>query len=114
MLTEVHERYGRPILIAETGAEARNGPGWLRYVAGEVRAALDAGIPVEGICLYPILHYPGWEDERHCECGLLGKAGEGERRAVDRALAAELLREQAAFGELITYPPVAARVVAAR
>lgn len=114
MLTEVHERYGRPILIAETGAEARNGPGWLRYVTGEVRAALDAGIPVEGICLYPILHYPGWEDERHCECGLLGKAGEGERRAVDRALAAELLREQAAFGELITYPPVAARVVAAR
>jgi hypothetical protein len=100
MLGDVYKRYGRPVLVAETGAEACNGPGWLRYVAGEVRAALEAGVPVEGVCLYPILHYPGWEDERHCECGLLGKVGEAGRRDVDQALAAELRREQAVFGSL--------------
>ena len=100
LLAELHDRYRRPILIAETGAEARNGPAWLRYVAGETRTALKAGVPMEGICLYPILHYPGWDDERHCECGLLSRAGPDDRRKVDALLAAELRIQQAAFADL--------------
>lgn len=65
----MHARYGRPLLLTETGVEGANGAGWLRYVGGEVRAALRAGVPVEGICLYPVMDYPGWKDDRHCRCG---------------------------------------------
>ena len=27
---------------------------------------------MEGICLYPIAHHPGWEENRDCLNGLLG------------------------------------------
>ena len=70
ILMEVWERYGRPIVLSETGAQgAERGP-WLEYISEEVRAARSAGVPVEGICLYPILDYPGWDDDRHCQTGL--------------------------------------------
>src|SRR6185503_20893108 len=39
MLAEVHERYHRPMIIAETGAENRLRAGWLRYVCNETSAA---------------------------------------------------------------------------
>ena len=60
-LAYIHARYGRPLYLAETGAERSARAAWLHYVGGEVRAALDRGLPIEGICLYPILDYPGWE-----------------------------------------------------
>ena len=36
MLAELHGRYGRPILVTETGAEGEACPSWLRSVASEV------------------------------------------------------------------------------
>lgn len=80
ILAEFHARYGRPLLIAETGAEGSARPSWLHYVCAEVRQACANGVPVRGICLYPVLDYPGWDDERPCEVGLLtarGPAGTG-------------------------------------
>ena len=100
LLVDIYGRYGRPILISETGAESVAQPVWLRYVADEVRSALAWGIPVEGICLYPIIHYPGWLDDRHCECGLLGVADDQGRRAVDEGIADTLRREQKFFANL--------------
>lgn len=93
LLADVHARYGRPVLLAETGAEGGNGAGWLRYVGGEVRAARRAGIPVEGICLYPVMDYPGWKDDRHCRCGLIRSGGDWRDRAVDEALLDQLAEE---------------------
>ena len=39
MLQELFTRYGRPILITETGAEGDAAVGWLGYVSAEVREA---------------------------------------------------------------------------
>ncbi len=94
ILVEVWERYRRPILLSEIGAEADNGPGWLRYVAGEARIAMDLGVPVEGLCLYPVMDYPGWTDDRHCPIGLIRLDAAMQTRRVDPLLAAELKREQ--------------------
>src|SRR5262245_30584517 len=58
MLAEVYERYHRPLIIAETGAESRLRAGWFRYVCRETQAAIASGVPVQGICLYPILNHP--------------------------------------------------------
>lgn len=97
ILAELHQRYARPLLIAETGAEGDQRAEWLRYVSDQVELARERGVPVEGICLYPILDYPGWEDDRHCPTGLLGFADHSGRRPVDADLAEELKRQQLRF-----------------
>jgi hypothetical protein len=94
LLHEVHQRYGRPLVVAETGAAGTQRGPWLAYIGDEVRAAGRAGVPVLGVCLYPILDYPGWDDDRHCEVGLWGYADEAGERPIDPPLAAELRRQQ--------------------
>jgi hypothetical protein len=61
-------------------------------------------VPVEGICIYPIIDYPGWDNERHCPCGLLGAAQPLSTRPVYEPLAAELRRQQAIFHSLFGEP----------
>ena len=93
ILREAWERYGRPLMVAETGAQDDHRHGWLRYVADEVTAARRAGVPVHGICLYPILDYPGWDDDRHCRSGLWGYPDPSGRREIHSPLAGELARQ---------------------
>ena len=97
MLAELHERYKRPVFIAETGSENRMRAGWLRYVCQETQAAISAGVPVEGMCLYPILNHPGWADGRHCHNGLWDYADANGERNIYGPLARELKRWQAVF-----------------
>jgi beta-glucosidase/6-phospho-beta-glucosidase/beta-galactosidase len=97
MLIEASGRYGRPVIVSETGAEGTARPAWLHYVADEVAAAVAAGAQVEGVCLYPVLDYPGWENNRLCRVGLFGEADANGRRAVSTSLAAELERQAARF-----------------
>jgi len=90
ILREVHERYNRPMFVAETGAESDARPDWLRYICGEVWVALEAGLEVEGVCLYPILNHPGWDDERHCHNGMWDYPDETGEREIYEPLAREL------------------------
>lgn len=92
---EVHTRYGRPLFIAETGTEGDMRPSWLRYMGGEARALIQEGIPLEGLCLYPILNHPGWDDDRHCHNGMWDYPDARGERQIDPAYADELLRQQA-------------------
>ncbi len=92
---EVFIRYGRPLFIAETGAEDGLRPRWLRYMAGEARALLQEGIPLEGLCLYPILNHPGWDDERHCHNGLWDYCDDAGERELCQPYAEELQLQRA-------------------
>lgn len=84
MLVEVSQRYGKPMFISETGAEGSGRPAWLHYVCDEVRAAAAQGAAIQGICLYPITAYPGWDNSRHCDVGLFAPAdSEGRRRRFE-------------------------------
>jgi beta-glucosidase/6-phospho-beta-glucosidase/beta-galactosidase len=94
LLAETHARYGRPVMVTETGAEGGTRASWLHYMCGEVRAALAAGVPVLGICLYPILDYPGWENARCCEVGLFSGPDASGNRRVCEALLHELAHQQ--------------------
>ncbi len=115
MLAEVHARYRRPLFLSETGIDAQAHmtgkpifeidlassfdarPVWLRYVADEVAAAIASGVPVGGICLYPVANHPGWDDDRHCQNGLLDYPDADGNRPVVQPLAAELARQIARF-----------------
>jgi hypothetical protein len=94
LLARAHRRYGRPMFIAETGIEAELRPAWFGYVCDEVFAAIEAGVPVGGICLYPVMNHPGWADDRHCPNGLIDYDRRSFRRSVHGPLAEELFRQQ--------------------
>lgn len=82
MLSELHHRYQRPLVISETGCEDEQRVPWFNYVIDQVFLALDRGVPLEAVCWYPFLDYPGWDDDRYCPTGLFGYAdGEGTRAA---------------------------------
>ena len=94
LLAEIAERYRRPLLISETGTEGGARAGWLTMVAGEVGAARATGVPVEGVCLYPVVNHPGWDDDRHCHNGLWDYPDVQGHREADPALAAALAQLQ--------------------
>lgn len=95
MLQEVYDRYRRPIFVAETGIEDDTRPAWFRYMCREVFTAIAQGVPVEGICLYPILNHPGWDDDRHCYNGLFDYADAAGHREAFGPLADEIVRRTA-------------------
>lgn len=100
MVREIYERYSRPLFISETGIEANVRPDWLRYVGHEARAAMRLGVPLQGVCIYPIVDHPGWEDERYCPNGLWGYASPRGERETFRPLALELERQQRLLSEM--------------
>lgn len=97
MLVEVAERYGKPIFLSETGAEGSGRASWFHYVCSEVREAMDRGVQVEGVCWYPITAYPGWDNSRHAEAGLLSTVTADGSRHVDGRLFAEMQAQRSLF-----------------
>ncbi len=100
MLVEMAERYGKPVLLSETGAEGTGKPSWLHYVCYEVREAMGRGADIRGICWYPITAYPGWDNSRHAETGLLSAVVANGSRHVDERLFEEFERQRALFEEM--------------
>jgi hypothetical protein len=104
LLLEVHRRYDRPMLIAETGIEDDARAPWLRFISWEARAAIRRGADLQSICLYPVVNHPGWEDDRHCYNGLWDYADAGGNRPIDVPLARELERQQELMRRLADDP----------
>ena len=104
MLQEVYERYQRPIFIAETGTEDEFRPTWFNYVCSEVMAAIQMGIPIEGVCLYPIVNHPGWEDDRHCHNGLWDYPDAVGNREIYEPLAHQLQYQRQQIEQIIKQP----------
>jgi UDP-galactopyranose mutase len=65
MLVEVYERYGRPLLLAETGHVGSGRGIWIREVAEQAVMARQHGVDMSGICLYPGIDRPDWENANY-------------------------------------------------
>jgi hypothetical protein len=65
LLLEVHERYGRPLCLAETSHFGVGSAPWLREIVDELRRALASGVALHGACIYPIFNRPDWENPKH-------------------------------------------------
>jgi beta-glucosidase/6-phospho-beta-glucosidase/beta-galactosidase len=100
LLLEVHRRYGKPMLVAETGAEDDDRVPWMRYASFEVARAMRAGCPLHGLTWYPIVNHPGWADDRHIHNGLWDYADDAGARARYEPLAEEIVRSTSTLGEL--------------
>jgi mannose-6-phosphate isomerase-like protein (cupin superfamily) len=113
LLARVEERYGGPLVIAETGCLGWDRPGWLTYLAGETKRALKGGGNLQGICLYPIITAPDWEDPTaFFEGGLFDLAPQPDgrlERVLVRPMAAALRAAQAVLDpENLPTEPLAA------
>jgi beta-glucosidase/6-phospho-beta-glucosidase/beta-galactosidase len=97
MLIEAHERFNKPLFISETGSERSARSAWFHYVCGEVREAHERGVTLDGVCIYPVTSFPGWDDSRHAEVGLFSTPHPDGKRSVYRPLAEELARQAAVF-----------------
>lgn len=64
MVRAVHERYGQEVMITETSHVGDNRGPWLQEVIQLSEDLLASGVPLRGVCLYPILGMPEWHDRR--------------------------------------------------
>lgn len=60
LVRRVWQRYGGDLLITETAHNDDMRPSWLNYVADEAEKLVTEGVPLRGVCLYPILGMPEW------------------------------------------------------
>ena len=65
LLLALHQRYRRPLLLAETSHVGSGRGVWIREMAAEAALAIQHGAPVRGVCLYPIIDRPDWTHEHH-------------------------------------------------
>jgi glycosyltransferase involved in cell wall biosynthesis len=64
-LLDLHRRYHRPVLLAETSHVGSGRGAWVVEMAHQVALALQHGVAMQGICLYPIVDRNDWEHEHH-------------------------------------------------
>ena len=77
MMYELFQRYNRPLLLSETSHPGVDKPIWVRYITHEVSKLLKQDIPFWGICWYPVIDRPDWDnlDEWH-HAGIWDRIGD--------------------------------------
>lgn len=71
LLENAYFRYNRPIFLTETGHFGEDRDIWLEEISLECKKALDKGIDLRGICIYPVIDRPDWDDlTSYSNCGL--------------------------------------------
>lgn len=94
LLAQCWQRYQRPMLLAETGAEGNMCAPWLQEVSENIAVALENGIAIEGVSLYPVVECPAWADDRRSPGPLLGLGDPNGNRTLHEALALVLRSQQ--------------------
>ena len=64
------DRYRRPIIIGETSGFQDNRAEWLRMTMEESLKALNAGVELHGVCLYPFVDLPDWWTQKWAKIGI--------------------------------------------
>ncbi|WP_157268518.1 FAD-dependent oxidoreductase [Azohydromonas aeria] len=65
LLHEAWQRYRRPVVMAETSHVGAGRVDWLHDMATQVQRARANGVPVQGLCLYPLVDRPDWDTPGH-------------------------------------------------
>jgi hypothetical protein len=62
LLKRAYQRYQRPFVLTETSHPKEDRHLWIEMIIEECTLALMAGLPLWGICWYPILNRPDWDN----------------------------------------------------
>jgi beta-glucosidase/6-phospho-beta-glucosidase/beta-galactosidase len=96
MLQTVWERYRRPMIIGETSGMRDGRADWLKDVMCESLAAVDRGMDLQGVCLFPAVDMPDWHTGEWLHNGICDMVEDGEnlKRVPDQEYVDELRRWQ--------------------
>jgi len=61
LFSEAYGRYRKPIVLSETSHPGEHRANWLELITKECIKTIALGIPLKGICLYPIIDRPDWD-----------------------------------------------------
>ncbi len=71
LLVEAYRRYGKPMFLSETGHFGSGRVQWLEETTRECLLAQEQGIDFHGICIYPIIDRPDWDNlDHYSNCGI--------------------------------------------
>ncbi|WP_133271372.1 amine oxidase [Hymenobacter radiodurans] len=106
LLQMAYKRYQRPVVLTETSHPGIDRPLWMQHIARECAVALRQGVPLWGVCLYPIIDRPDWDFQDNWHRSGLWDAElvpDGPpTRVLYEPYAEELLRAQAYIEEVLT------------
>ena len=60
LIEEAWQRYDRPVIVAETSGLGGGRSDWLNDVVQESLAAVNRGVDLHGVCLFPAVDMPDW------------------------------------------------------
>jgi hypothetical protein len=101
LLADAYQRYQRPMILSETGHFGEGRAAWLLEIVGECIAAMQSGVDLKVICLYPLINRPDWDDLSHYHnSGLWDIHPDTKERILNRPYFDALLscRQQIEFG----------------
>lgn len=92
MLKYAWDRYHRPIIIGETSGFKETRAEWLKMTMEECLKALNAGVDLQGVCLYPVVDLPDWWTQKWAKIGIYDVADASDLERVPCAPYIEELR----------------------
>ena len=107
LLKLVWERYGRPMIIGETSGLGEGRAAWLKDVMEESLAAVNQGMDLHGICLFPGVDMQDWHTGEWLNngiCDLQDCDGDLRRAPAERYIA-ELRRWQKELNRVTVLDP---------
>jgi beta-glucosidase/6-phospho-beta-glucosidase/beta-galactosidase len=71
LLHKAYQRYNKPVVLSETGHFGADRSAWMELITEDCLEAIKAGIPLTGVCIYPVLDRPDWDSpENLISCGI--------------------------------------------
>jgi len=71
LLKSAYGRYQKPLFVSETGHFGIGRAQWIEEITAECILALNDGVPIEGICIYPVTDRPDWDNlNNYFHCGV--------------------------------------------
>lgn len=70
LVEEAWRKYRRPCIIAETSGREGGRPHWLNDIASESMSAVERGVDLHGICLFPAVDMADWHTGEWLRMGI--------------------------------------------
>lgn len=70
LLKDAYHRYNKPVVLSETGHFKEDRGKWMRQITEDCITAMQKGVDLCGICIYPVLDRPDWDAGHNIECGV--------------------------------------------
>jgi len=80
LLKDAWLRFQKPVALTETGHFGEGRTTWIEQITDDCIIAMEKGVDLRGICIYPVLDRPDWDiPEKYIPCGIWGYDSNGER-----------------------------------